>query len=122
MPPRLRPLAAVLVALAPVLLILGLWLGGHPEDLPGFVRNAFVKDHETAVVNQAIDRIAHDYYRPLKKSQLTNSSIAGVVASLDDRFSHYLTPSEYKQFDQPASFTGIGVEVNGVKLGLQIGR
>jgi carboxyl-terminal processing protease len=106
----------------PVLLVVGIWLGGHPEDLPGFARSAFVKDHETQVIDQAIDRIAKDYYRPVGKSQLANASIAGMVSSLKDRFSHYLTPSEFKEFDEPASFTGIGVSVDPVHAGLKIVR
>jgi carboxyl-terminal processing protease len=42
-----------------------------------------------------------------------------VVASLGDRFSHYLSPSEFREFNEPPSFTGIGVEVapNLVELG-----
>ena len=32
-----------------------------------------------------------------------------MVASLDDRFSHYLSPSEYREFVAPPHFTGIGV-------------
>ena len=34
-----------------------------------------------------------------------------MVASLGDRFSHYLTPSECREFDAPPHFAGIGVEV-----------
>ncbi len=95
----------------PVLLVVGLWLGGHPEDLPGFLRNAFVADRQTRVVDEAIQRIAADYYRPISARKLSDASIAGVVASLDDRFSHYLTPSEYREFVSPPHFTGIGVSV-----------
>lgn len=111
-PRRRQPLLASLAALLPVLLLGGIWLGGHPGDLPGFMRRAFVADNDTRIVGDAIDRIAHDYYRPVGKSQLANASIAGAVASLNDRFSHYLTPREYRGFNEPASFTGIGVEVN----------
>jgi carboxyl-terminal processing protease len=102
-------LAFVVVALA--LLALGLWLGGHPEDLPGFLRSAFISSPKTAAVDEAIQRIAEDYYRPIPTSKLDNASISGVVASLGDRFSHYLTPSEYHEFTAPPHFTGIGVSV-----------
>ncbi len=92
-----------------MLLVFGVWLGGHPEDLPKFARSTFEADHQTQVVDEALDRIASDYYRPISKSQLANASIAGAVASLDDRFSHYLTPKEFREFNSPPSFTGIGV-------------
>ena len=60
-----QPLFALLgVILAILLLLVGVWLGGHPAKLPAFVRNAFVANHETQVVNDAIERVAHDYYRP----------------------------------------------------------
>jgi carboxyl-terminal processing protease len=112
-------LAALALAL-PILLVLGIWLGGHPEDLPGFARGAFVADHDTRVVNEALGRMAKDYYRPLSEAQLANASIAGAVASLGDRFSHYLTPAEYHSFGEPASFSGIGVEVAPDPKGLRI--
>jgi carboxyl-terminal processing protease len=112
----------VLAALLPVLLVLGIWLGGHPYGLPGFVRNAFVADHQTRVVDEAIQRISRDYYRPLSTNSLSDASLAGVVKSLGDRFSHYLTPSEFRQFNAPPSFTGIGVAVGPERRGLLIGR
>jgi carboxyl-terminal processing protease len=110
----------VLTVLLPVLLVAGIWLGGHPEDLPGFVQSTFVADHDTHVVNEALGRIVKDYYRPISAAQLSNASLAGAVASLHDRFSHYLTPSEYRSFDKPESFSGIGVEVDPDSRGLRI--
>ncbi len=110
------------VALPVLLLILGIWLGGHPEDLPSFARSAFVADHATRVVDEAINRIASDYYRPVSKGRLADASVAGAVASLDDRFSHYLTPKEFREFNQPPSFTGIGVAVDPTRGGLLIAR
>jgi carboxyl-terminal processing protease len=112
----------LIAALLPVLLVVGVWWGGHPEDLPGFLRSAFVANHDTRVVDEAIDRIAHDYYRPLKKGGLANASIAGAVASLNDRFSHYLSPKEFHTFNAPPSFTGIGVTVGAERQGLLIVR
>jgi carboxyl-terminal processing protease len=111
---------AALAASMLVLVAAGIWWGGHPEDLPGFLRGALVADANTRVVNEALGRIAHDYYRPVSERQLSNASIAGAVASLDDRFSHYLTPREYHAFNEPASFSGIGVDVNPDPRGLRI--
>jgi len=113
----------VLAILLPILLVVGIWLGGHPEDLPGFARRStFEKNHQTQVVDEALARISSDYYRPIGKSQLTNASISGAVASLSDRFSHYLTPKEFHAFNSPPSFTGIGVVVAPEHKGLLIAR
>jgi carboxyl-terminal processing protease len=120
--PKRQHLVAILALLLPVLLVLGLWLGGHPKELPGFLRNAFVSNHETQVVNEAIEKVASDYYRPIPKSSLASSSIAGMVSSLHDPYSTYLTQKEFKGFDQPASFAGIGVSVDPAPTGLRVAR
>ncbi len=117
-----QPLRILIALMLPILLVAGLWLGGHPEHLPGFLRNAFVANHQTQVVDEAIQRISSDYYRKIPTSKLSNASISGVVASLGDRFSHYLTPSEYREFDSPPHFTGIGVAVGPKQRGLLIAR
>lgn len=116
------PLTAILVVLLPILLLAGIWLGGHPEHLPGFLRGDFVADHQTRVVDEAIERVARDYYRPIPTNKLAGASISGLVASLGDRFSHYLTPSEYREFDSPPHFAGIGVSVLPLHKGLLIAR
>jgi carboxyl-terminal processing protease len=120
---RRQPLIVVLAVLLPILLVVGIWLGGHPEDLPKFARGStFEANQQTQVVDEALARISSDYYRPIPKSQLANTSIAGAVASLNDRFSHYLTPKEFHEFDSPPSFTGIGVVVSPERRGLAIAR
>jgi carboxyl-terminal processing protease len=120
--PKSKTTIAVLAVLLPVLLVLGVWLGGHPGDLPSFARKALLADNGSQVVGEAIERISHDYYRPVSKQSLSSSSLAGMVGSLHDPYSSYLTPKEYKGFDQPASFAGIGVEVNpkATPAGLEI--
>jgi carboxyl-terminal processing protease len=115
-------LTAVLAVLLPILLVLGIWLGGHPQDLPGFARSALVSEHGNQAVDEAIETIARDYYRPVPKSRLASASIGGVVASLGDRFSRYLSPSEFHEFNAPPSFTGIGVEVGPNLVSLDPGH
>lgn len=120
--PLRLPLSAVLGALLPILLVVGLWLGGHPEDLPTFLRQAFVAEARSAVVQEAIERVAKDYYRPIPRGELDNSSISGLVTSLHDRFSHYLSPSEFREFNAPPHFAGIGVVVDPEHAGLLVVR
>jgi carboxyl-terminal processing protease len=112
-------LAAVVVLLL-ALVAAGIWWGGHPEDLPGFMQRTFVANRGTRVVDEALARIHREYYRPIGEAQLSNASISGAVASLDDPFSHYLTAKELSEFDHPGSFSGIGVEVNPDPGGLRI--
>ncbi len=89
---RPRPLTLALSVLAPVLLVVGIWLGSQPEHLPGFVRGIFV-DEQTQVVADAFDLIEDDYVRKVPKGKLSDAAIKGMVASLDDQFSNYFTPA-----------------------------
>jgi carboxyl-terminal processing protease len=112
--------AALAVLLPVLLLLLGIWLGGHPSNLPSFARKAFVANNDTQVVDEAIERVSHDYYRPVSKSALANSSVAGLISSLHDPYSEYLSPKEFTSFDQPASFAGIGVSIDPKTAGLEV--
>lgn len=117
---RLPVLVVLAVGLVLGLLALGLWLGGHPEDLPGFLRSAFVANERGQLVDEAIDTVTKNYYRPVKSGPLVTASINGLVSSLKDPYSVYLPPSDFKTFDAPETFTGIGVSVKPEKEGLQI--
>ncbi len=118
--PRWPPL--LILPAVVVLLLVGAWLGGHPEDLPSFLRSSVEASQQSAVLQEAMRRIESDYYRRIPASQLTNASLSGMIASLDDRFSHYLTPAEFREFDEPPHFTGIGVAVGAERRGLLIAR
>jgi carboxyl-terminal processing protease len=111
-------IAALLVTLAA-----GIWLGGHPENLPDPVRDLLVDD-EPALRAEVIDTIEDNFYRPVKKSRLEDASLKGVVDSLDDRFSHYLTPKEASQFRDSVKgeFEGVGMSVEEDKRGLRVLR
>jgi len=115
-----QPLVVVLALLAPLLLVAGLWLGGHPENLPGFVRSAFVSGGDDRVVSEAINAVGSDYYRPLARRDLANASIAGAIAALHDRFSRYLSPSEFHDFAHADSFSGVGIDVQTERAGLSV--
>ena len=111
-------IAALLVTLAA-----GIWLGGHPEKLPDPVRDLLVDDNR-ALKAEVIDTIEDNFYRPVKKGRLEDASLKGVVDSLDDRFSHYLTPKEASQFRDSVQgeFEGVGMSVEEDKRGLRVLR
>ena len=106
-----------------VLLVFGIWVGGrHPGWLPGPLRGALVGDTHTAVVKEAIDRVHDTYYRKIPEDQLADDAIDGVVKRLDDRFSNYFSPAEYRRFkeSQHSEFSGIGLSVSGDPRGLRV--
>src|SRR4051794_14967215 len=120
---RLRlPRLAFLACLIPVALVLGIWLGGHPDALPGFARRALIGDSQARVYQEAIDRIERDYYRPVDRQQLLNKSLDAAVGSLQDQFSHYFSPKDYTAFqlDTEGQFEGVGMTVSAVKQGLKV--
>ena len=97
---RRRSLTPILVVLLPILLIAGIWLGGHPSNLPGFARDALVGDSEGRLYDEALDTIADNYYRRVDKDELLDKGLSAGVKSLDDRFSAYFDPKAYKEFEE----------------------
>ncbi|HEV2060616.1 MAG TPA: S41 family peptidase [Solirubrobacteraceae bacterium] len=107
--------------LAPIVLLAGVWLGGHPQLLPGPVADALV-DREGRVVAEAIAKVDATYIEEVDEGQLADAAIAGIVRDLDDEYSSYLTASEYDRFQEATHgrFQGVGITVRGIKAGLQV--
>ena len=89
-------------AIVMVVLLFGVWWGGHPSYVPDFLRGRSAR-RSTPALDESVQRIIDDYYAPEKRADLVNGSIAGVVASLHDRFSNYLTPKQYDDFETSAA-------------------
>jgi len=90
-------------------LIIGVWIGGRHGDLvPQPLRSALVGSNDQIIVNEALDVIDDTYYRKLAPGQLADTAIAGAVKKLNDRFSTYFTPAEYKSLKRrrPAASPG----------------
>ena len=104
----------ILVALIPIALVLGIFLGGHPNTLPGFARDALVNDSDGRLYEEAMDTIERDYYRKIDRKQLLNTSLCAAVESLQDQFSHYFSPKDYAAFelDTEGQFEGVGMSVH----------
>jgi len=103
-------------------LVLGIWWGGHPGDLPGFLRSAFVANSQDRVIGEALSDIQHDYYHPVGRTGLIDGSIAGAVATLKDPYAGYDTPAEYTAFNNPKpdQFSGVGIDVTSTRAGLLV--
>jgi carboxyl-terminal processing protease len=120
---RLRFLGPFMVVPALLLLLAcGIWLGGHPEYLPGFARDALVDDSEGQLFEEAVDQIADNYYEPVDRQKLLDAGLDAGVKSLDDRFSAYFDPEQYRSFQEATqgAFEGVGMSVAEVPKGLRV--
>src|SRR5215212_6849929 len=108
---------------AVIALAAGLWLGGHPADLPGPIRDAFVQE-DRALRAEIIDTIEENFYKPVNEKKLDDASLKGIVESLDDPYSSYLTAKEAREFDEDVSghFEGVGMNVEQDRRGLKVLR
>jgi carboxyl-terminal processing protease len=121
-----RPrIAAIAVALL-IALVAGVWLGGHPSWIPSSIRGTFSDEGGPTIVNDVLGDLSKDYYRPVDKGALENlvfnKGLQAAVASLNDPYSHYFDPTDYRSFqneDNP-HLSGIGVDVLPNPRGLEI--
>lgn len=123
----MSPGRAVTAAALVVVLCAGIWLGGHPADLPEPLRDVFVDD-AASLSTEATEVIEENYVRSVDHDRLRNASIDGMVRALrqrfDDRFSHYFDPRDLERFKESISgrFSGVGLSVSEVERGLRVGR
>ncbi|HET9094334.1 MAG TPA: PDZ domain-containing protein, partial [Solirubrobacteraceae bacterium] len=116
----------VLTAVAAVVLLLvGVWFGGHPSWLPAPLRSVFVsRTADERLVQTTLDLIAREYYRRVNTSALLNGGLESAVGSLNDPYSHFYPPTLYRSFQQETNpqVAGIGVSVAAqpVDGGIQI--
>jgi carboxyl-terminal processing protease len=115
---------ALVAALATVLAG-GIWLGGHPANLPGPLRDVFV-DESAGLTAEATELIEDNYFREVDESDLIDSSLSGMARGLrrrfHDRFSEYFPPEVLERFNEAIQgrFSGIGLTVVKVKSGLRV--
>lgn len=114
--------------IAPVVLLLvaltaGIWLGGHPDRLPGPVRDALVQQ-DVAIVGEGLGILQRRYFKEPDQEKVAQAALKAAVDSLDDEYSAYLSPKDLVRFNEVtgAKFEGIGVEIQKVDDGLRIMR
>jgi carboxyl-terminal processing protease len=118
----IRRALAVIGIFAPFLFLAGIYLGGHPQALPGFLRDPLVADEQAQIYEEASDTIAAEFFRKVDQDKLLDTSLGAAVQSLDDQFSHYFDPKTYKEFEQATSgeFEGVGMTVQEHPRGLKV--
>ena len=96
-----------------VVLLVGVWLGGHPSVLPGALRGTFFQDNPNRLEDQVLGSLTRNYYRPLNRSALVDKGLAAMVASLGDPYPHYFDPTDYRSFlnQSDPHLSGIGIDV-----------
>ena len=123
--------AWAVLATAVVALFAGIWIGGHPNNLPDGLRDVFVESSITSgqsASDEAFEVISDNYFRETDAQRLQDASISGMVSRLreqyEDRFSHYFDAEQLAQFNEAidGSFSGVGMTVGAIeKSGLRIG-
>ena len=113
--------AVISVACVLLALVIGIYLGGHPGSLPGPIRDTLV-DEDRAVRSEIVNTIEDNFYKPVDKSKLDDAALKGIVESLEDPYSHYLTPTEAKALRESISgeFEGVGMSVEKDARGLRV--
>jgi carboxyl-terminal processing protease len=68
---------------------------------------------EFAKLYDAYDTLKNDYYQEVDQEKLINGAIDGMMESLDDPYSDYMSQEDAKNFHQSlsSSFEGIGAEI-----------
>jgi carboxyl-terminal processing protease len=105
-----------------LLLVVGVLIGGHPSWLPSPLRGALTDESDGRLVHEALDVITHDYYRPLNRNQLVNTGLQAAVAGLNDPYSHYFDPTNYRAFLNQSNphVNGIGINIVADPRGLRV--
>jgi carboxyl-terminal processing protease len=102
-------------------LVAGIFLGGHPELLPGFARDALVEEDQ-ALRSEIVQTIEKNFYKPVDESKVDDASLKGIVDSLEDPYSAYISPKEASAFQESVTgeFEGVGMTVEKDERGLRV--
>ena len=117
MAPRGAPTRVLLGGLLVSMIVLlgGIWLGGHPDNLPSPLRGGFFESRRIdRVTDQALSILTTRYYRPLTRASLVDKGLSGMVASLDDPYSHYLDPAAYRESRQESDRHVVGIGIDAI--------
>ena len=108
-----------------LMLAAGLWIGGHPAQMPPALRDVFV-DESGGLTAEATELVEDNYYRAVSGDELIDSSLQGMVRGLrrryGDRFTEYFSPTALARFNEEIEgrFSGVGLGVIKARDGLSV--
>lgn len=99
--------------------VLGVYFGGHyyrlsplMSLLPQSVRTFLFPGDNLLQLEREIEGILNEnFYKPVDRASLENGAIEGMIESLNDPYSAYLTPEEFRRYQEhtKGTFSGVGV-------------
>ena len=87
--------------------------GGNPSLLPS-LRDAGSSDADTTALGRELDVATTAFAKKVGERQLAYAAIKGMMKALRDRWTVFLDPKEYKQFNTAldgANYAGIGIVI-----------
>ncbi len=78
---------------------------------------------QSAYLREIVERVEHDYVRPVAEQTLLDNAVRGMVGSLDP-YSAYLDQRQYEDMRAITSgqYPGVGVEIEAAAAGLKVLR
>jgi carboxyl-terminal processing protease len=122
----MRALRLVIVVLLVSLGFLGGYFAGwflHGENTVRLSPTQQTSAREAGKLQQKIiEELQGRYYRPVSVDKLSTAGVTGMLKSLDDPYTVYLTPKELRDFEEKerGTYSGIGASLQKTKDGLVI--
>ena len=122
----MRALRTIIIILLVSLGFLGGYFAGwylHGENTVRLKPSAQTSAKEAGKLQQrVIEELQSRYYKPVNVNKLSNAGVNGMLKSLDDPYTVYLTPKEVRDFEEKerGSYSGIGASLQKTKDGLVI--
>jgi carboxyl-terminal processing protease len=88
--------------------------GGDPSKVPT-LHNAGSKSADLSLLNQELVTVDRDFSKDVSEREIAYSAIAGIMRSLNDRWTVFMTPDEYKSLNQNlegGGFPGVGIVID----------
>ena len=122
----MRALRLVIVVLLVSLGFLGGYFAGwflHGENTVRLSPTQQTSAREAGKLQQKIiEELQGRYYRPISVDKLSTAGVTGMLKSLNDPYTVYLTPKELRDFEEKerGTYSGIGASLQKTKDGLVI--